>query len=107
MIADGMSFLAENKVSEVKGQLIDMCLSRWFCSYHSWLVFILQCVHRDLAARNVLVGESKLCKISYIGLARRTREDVYTRSKSVSWIFMCVFKTISRSRIQKYMGNPV
>ncbi|XP_028518729.1 proto-oncogene tyrosine-protein kinase receptor Ret isoform X2 [Exaiptasia diaphana] len=61
MIADGMSFLAENK-----------------------------CVHRDLAARNVLVGENKICKISDLGLARRIREDVYTRSKAarlpVKWM---------------------
>ncbi|XP_028518913.1 ephrin type-B receptor 2 isoform X2 [Exaiptasia diaphana] len=61
MIADGMSFLAKNK-----------------------------CVHRDLAARNVLVGENKICKISDLGLARRIREDVYSRSKAarlpVKWM---------------------
>ncbi|XP_031575449.1 ephrin type-A receptor 7-like isoform X2 [Actinia tenebrosa] len=51
MIADGMSFLADNK-----------------------------CVHRDLAARNVLVGENKICKISDLGLARKVSEDIYTRS---------------------------
>ncbi|KXJ22590.1 Tyrosine-protein kinase receptor Tie-1 [Exaiptasia diaphana] len=49
-----------------------------------------ECVHRDLAARNVLVGENKICKISDLGLARRIREDVYTRTKAarlpVKWM---------------------
>jgi len=49
-IADGMNFLAENKV-----------------------------IHRDLAARNVLVAAGNVCKITDFGLAREVHEnDMYT-----------------------------
>jgi len=45
-IADGMAFLAANKI-----------------------------IHRDLAARNVLVGEAETCKITDFGMARDVQQD--------------------------------
>lgn len=60
-IADGMAFLADNKI-----------------------------IHRDLAARNVLVGEEETCKITDFGMARDVQQnDIYQkRSKGrlpVKW----------------------
>lgn len=63
-IADGMAFLAANKI-----------------------------IHRDLAARNVLVGEEEICKITDFGMARDVQQtDIYQkRTKSrlpVKWTAM-------------------
>ncbi|XP_020614818.1 tyrosine-protein kinase receptor Tie-1-like [Orbicella faveolata] len=52
-IADGMAFLAANKI-----------------------------IHRDLAARNVLVGEEETCKITDFGMARDVQQDDIYRKRT-------------------------
>ncbi|XP_028410744.1 tyrosine kinase receptor Cad96Ca-like isoform X2 [Dendronephthya gigantea] len=58
MVADGMTFLAQNEI-----------------------------IHRDLAARNVLVGAHNVCKVSDFGLAREGSYDRESKARlPVKWM---------------------
>ena len=103
-IADGVNYLASNKVtalmwiasederrinrptSEQNGER-----STWYSSccmfplVSSRIANFIQVIHRDLAARNVLVGEGEQCKVTDFGMARDVQQDdIYTKTSKVN-----------------------